>query len=201
VISQIDEILNGTELLTGDSVNASAKRHMSLIGNVVRMLREGRRETDPTLWDLEPSDLDQYMKNFATRARVSLKRVGDRKAMNAARKIDLVDSIAASLAATGSVGNEDAEELAQTSADQSPHLPAADHVAKILSEATALAPRPTKSKSTKRQQEVSNAILAFDDLDLRKILFVTTQETEDVVAVERAIQQAGHLCVLTEEFV
>ena len=200
IASQIDAILDESECLSEISVEASAVRHFSLIAPVVRMLREGRRETDPILWDLEPSDLNDYMQAFATKARVTVRRGWDRRAINAARKVGLAEAVAASLEATQNVGPEDAAALALASVEAAPHLPASDHVAQILTETTALAPRPTKSKSAKRQQEVAEAILGFDAMDLRRILFVASRESSGCEGIEAALHEAKHLGVLAEEF-
>lgn len=200
MVSQIDVIVDESERLTRASVDATAKRHFPLIAPIVRMLRDGRRETDPTLWDMEPSDLDAYMQAFAASARVTIRRGNDRRAMTIAQRAGVAEAVAASLEATQNVGSEDASALADAAVTAAPHLPAADHVAKILTDITGKAPRPTKSRSSARQKDVSDAILAFDDSDLRKILFRVTRESDQPVEIENAIRKAGHLSALTEEF-
>ena len=199
VVSQIDAILDETEQLTHQSVDASATRHMSLIANIVRMIREGRRDTDPTLWDLEPSDLDGYLTAFAARAGTSLRRSVDRKAFNLAKSAGKTDAVAASLIATGDVPTEDAFALAALAVAAAPEKPASDHVENILKDTNRLAPRPTKAKSSKRQREVSDEIMAFQDADLRKILFLATRDKVDADTVSAAFEESGHLCLLLED--
>ena len=199
VMCQIDAILDETEELTAASIHTSAARHLSLMANIIRMIREGRRDSDPTLWDLEPADLNGYIKDFMARAHTKLQRGVDRSTFNAARKAGVIDAVASSLIATGSVGNEDAVALATAAAANSPDAPASDLVAEILKETNPMVPRPTRAKSTKRQKEVSDAILALADQDMRKLLFLATRTEVSVEAVACSYIDAGHLCELVED--
>ena len=199
VMSQIDAILDETEELTASSIEASANRHLNLMANILRMLRSGRRDDDPTLWDLEPADLNGYIKEFSAKANTRLRRRIDRATFNAAKRAGVVDAVASSLIATGEVGNDEAVTLATAAARDAPDATASNLLATVLKESDANVPRPTKAKSSKRQKEVADAILALKDEDLRKVLFLATREevSADVVAI--AYSDAGHLCELVED--
>lgn len=199
VISQIEAIMDETEELTVAFIDATAKRHFNVIAPITRMLRDGRTDTDPTLWDLEPADLDGYLKDFAAKSTSNLTRRQDRKSFNAAKKFNVVESVAKSLMATGGVSTDDAQTLAQSAVAAEPDLPAGDHVGKILTEISKLAPRPTKSKSVKQQQKVEQAIMAFEDQDLRKILYIATRKSTSCDSIAEAFDQAGHLCDLVAD--
>lgn len=199
VISQIEAIMDETEELTVDLIDEAAKSHFTVIAPIMRMLRDGRTDTDPTLWDLEPADLNSYLKDFAAKSNSKLAHRQDRKSFNAARRVNVAESVATSLMATGSVSSDDAQTIAHYAVAAAPDLPAGDHVGKILTEIVKLAPRPTKSKSSKQQQKVEQAIMAFDDQDLRKILYIATRKSTSCDSIAKAFDEAGHLCHLVTD--
>lgn len=183
---QIEAILEADtpdqEQITEALIDRVFEKHFTRVATALRILREGRSESDPQLWDLEPEDMSTYLKVFAANARTQKAR--GRKAEGMLMSSHAVDqrvgAVAASLTATGSVAEGDAEVLAQASVDQAPHKPAIDHVQRILADTKPKSPRPKPTASAKRRAEIDAEIRAYDDCDVRKVVYLSSQDNSDV---------------------
>ena len=188
--------------------------HMAIISPAVRMLREGRKEDDPDLWDLEPTDFKQYIAEFTAHLRVKGARhrrtviktaqaltpgVGvahAKKAAESVRAVVTAGEVAASLEATGSFSPEDAVALAKASISQFPRLSAVEHVQKILTSTTPKGPKPTRSNKQSMREKTDRLFDELDDNDVRKIVYLATR---DKVLVSAALEERGHLCALATD--
>ncbi len=199
VMCQVEAILNGDEEITLDLIDQIGSEHMSIIAPAVRMLREGAKEDDPDLWDLEPEDFEEYLAQFT--ASLKLAGRGARKESRARSAINANQAAAAvanSLEATGAVTEDEAKSLADAAVKASPSAAAADHVIAILqkSKASAQGPKPTRSRSEKKQAEVHARFAELDDNDIRKIVYLATREKS---SIEAALEKAGNLCAILED--
>lgn len=199
---QIEAILQAEtpeeEQITMSLIDEVFEKHFTRVSRAVSILRDGRAEEDPKLWDLEFEDQAAYLRAFAANARTRLTR-SERKANHRFRD-ELTqaraDAVAASLEATGSVAPGDAEALAQSSVDAAPHKPAVDHVEKILRETRPKAARPSKSASMKRSAEIDAEIDGYDDADVRKAVYVAHKAG---TSVEHELHKRGLWTALSAE--
>jgi uncharacterized membrane protein len=168
-IAQMEAIADGSEELSLMLLERVAEEHLPLIGPACRMLRGGRREDDPVLWDVEPTNFDDYVR--ALNARLQLRAASKGKvahhAMSSAFK---VDAIAASVEATGAASEQTARTLAESAVADAPTKPVAEQVVSILEAAKVRGPKP--SRSPRKQRETDESFDSLDDDDLRKIVYL-----------------------------
>ena len=214
VMCQVEAILTCEEEITADLIETVGSNHMAVISPAVRMLREGRKEDDPDLWDLEPTDFKQYVKEFTANLRVKGARhrrtvimaaqakipgVGvahAKKAADAVRAVVTEGEVAASLEATGTFCPEDAIALSEASVSRFPGLSAAEHVQKILASTAPKGPKPTRSAKPSVQTKTDRLFNELDDKDVRKVVYLATRGK---VSVSTALEEAGLLCALAAD--
>lgn len=199
---QIEAILEADtpdqEQITVALIDGVFERHFSRVAQAVRILRDGRQESDPKLWDLEPDDMTSYLREFAASARMQTARSSNAEAKQllSSRSQNRVKAVAASLTATGSVNKSDADALAQSSVDAAPHKPAVEHVHKILAATKPKSARPSASASAKRRAEIDAQIRSYNQDDIRRVIYLAQA---DQTLVEDALQEQGLWTALAAE--
>jgi AAA domain len=198
VMCQVEAILTGDEEITVALIDEIGSNHMGIIAPAIRMMRDGQREEDPVLWDLEPVDFERYLIEFTAKLKLNGGRANARAARRVVQAQATTGAVAASLEATGTVDSEQALALAAAAVARKPDAPAVEHVSEILSDAAKASkgPKPTRSKSERKQAEVDAQFSALDSKDVRKVVYLATRREGSIAD---ALESAGHLCPLLED--
>jgi hypothetical protein len=202
VLCQVEAILTETEEITPELVLAAGEEHMRVLSPAVKMLREGRREHDPDIWDLEPTDFNDYQKRFcaALRSRQNLhpNKFSPRDFAKSIYEQRTLEIATEALHVLGMSSGDDAHVLASSAVRERPAASAAEIVVSTIQKvaSTRRGPKPTKSRDLKKQQSIAGAFAALDDLDLRKIAYFSSQQDGDCAS---AFAAKGVLRALHED--
>jgi len=190
MLAQATAIRNGTETLTPTLVDEVAKEHFALVAPAVRMMREGVKENDPLLWDLEPVNFEEYMEALVARAELEL--TSKKSGINSLAAIRR--HIQQALKGAELASEKTAEVIAAAAVKSNPGRNVAQHLVGVLNDAQTGGPRPTKS--VKRKAAVDAQFEALDDVDLRKIVYLAQRASIDP---SDALETAGYYSSLAED--
>jgi len=202
VLCQLEAIITEEEEITPALVLSSGEEHMRVLAPAVRMLREGRHEHDPDIWDLEPTDFADYVRRFS--AAISARR---RYAKGRLLPTDLAmrtsheqttAAVADALQVLGVSDEADARAIATAALEVQPGSSAAEIVVSTIQDAVKVpaGPRPTTSRDKRKQEAVGEAFQLLDDLDLRKIAYSTAKNHGNHA---QAFAKMGLLKILHED--
>lgn len=180
-------------------VDKIAAEHMPLMAPALRLLRDGVREDDKRLWDVEPQNLEKYLADYAASVQLAGSRLRGRRA----RKVTDLQAraaasaaVAAALAATGAVSPETAQALAQKAVEANPSKTPVEQVRSVLNASVPKGPRPTRSSKERTKQEMAAKFEALDDDDLRKIAYRASAAN---TSIADAFFASGDLCTLLDD--
>jgi hypothetical protein len=196
-ICQIEAIFED-DRFDHDFVEKVATEHMPLMAPAIRLLRDGVREDDERLWDLEPQDIEKYLVDYAASVLLAgAKRRGRRlKSAPGKAQAQARAAVAAALTATGAVTPATAEVLAQKAVEANPSKTPVEQVRSVLNASVPKGPRPTRSVKERAKQEMHAKFEALDDDDLRKIAYQAHAESKSIAD---AFFASGDLCTLLED--
>lgn len=193
IACQCEAIRDGSERLSVDLVRSVAGPLLSRMAPSLRQIRNGRRDDDPVLWDLDPSDLGNHLKSVAARCATEVSRRSEKKAAESTQRLLATSTAAACLENLGVASADDASELASAAANESPAAGAAELVAKVLKQTTPKGPKPSRATSDAKQAAVRAEFERLDDADVRKVVYLSAA---DGAPTDAALTAAGHLCPL-----
>jgi hypothetical protein len=190
MLAQATAIRSGTETLTPTLVDEVATEHFGLVAPAVRMMREGVKETDPLLWDLEPVNFDEYMEALVAKAELELTSKKSGISSLAAIRRHIKEALKGAELAS----EKTAEVIAAAAVKSNPERNVAQHLVSVLNDAQTRGPKPTKS--VKRKAAVDAQFEALDDEDLRKIVYLAQRTNVDP---SDALETAGYYSLLTDD--
>ena len=190
MLAQATAIRCGSETLTPTLVEEVALEHFGLVATAVRMMREGVKENDPLLWDLEPVNFEEYMEALVAKATLELTAKKSGVSSLAAIRRHIKEALKGANLAS----EKTAEVIATAAVDGNPERSVAQHLVSVLSAAQTQGPKPTKS--AKRQATVDAQFDALADEDLRKIVYLAQRAKVDPAD---ALEGAGYYSILTDD--
>ncbi|WP_431288791.1 TniB family NTP-binding protein [Roseateles chitinivorans] len=186
IICQVTAIDNGTELITVELIRECAEKHFSLVATPIRMMREGAKENDPILYDLEPDDLNKYLDLICIEAEMRASN-RSRKGLSIAKLLAKVQ-LARSLYEGGFATQDTAATVAEAVVNRKPKASPAEHLIAALEPTVKKSPRITAS--TKFNPALDAQFEEMDEDDLRRIAYKARRSGE---AVAQAFRERGLL--------
>lgn len=182
--------------------------HFPTLAPAIQMMRSGRKETDRTLWDTEPTDMGEYLRLY--KLQVMQRKSGDRVIAFLSSGVPAQTTATPTRRATGSssAGTVAGTPSSATPSPPAPHPPlgvgspagaaATDGTPQAMSnqdDATASAPLPRKLHirplaTAKAKAERDARFQALGDDDLRKLYYLAREGSEPFVD---ALARAGCL--------
>ena len=198
-ICQIAAIFEDDLVFDHVFVEKIAAEHMPLMAPALRLLRDGVREDDQRLWDVEPTDLEKYLTDYAASVQLAGAKLRSRRAkgvVDIRARAATSAAVAAALTATGAVSPETAQALAQNAVAANPSRTPVEQVRSVLNASAPKGPRPTRSSKERTKQEMAAKFEALDDDDLRKIAYRASAAN---TSIADAFFASGDLCTLLDD--
>lgn len=189
---QMEAIRTGSEKITVDLVHSTAARHFTIIAPVLKQLKNGRTESDPSFEDLGYDSLEDTFKKYLLSMDISNGRgakAGDSTLDKTTKQLK-VAQVTGALMEVGAKDRSLAEELATKAVDQSPRKSAADIVASVVKDSKPKGPKVTKSSSKSKQAIEERLFEALGETDFRRIGYFAKKNK---IAVHDAIAAAGFM--------
>lgn len=180
-------------------VEKIAVEHMPLMAPAIRFLRDGVREDDKRLWDLEPQNLEKYLVDYAAGVQLTSARRRARRAKfppDGNTRAAASAAVAAALTATGAVAPATADILARRAVEANPSKTPVEQVRSVLNASVPKGPRPTRSGKERVKQEMDAKFEALDDDDLRKVAYRARAANTPIAD---AFFASGDLCTLLDD--
>lgn len=193
-LAQLEAIVTKAELIDKALLTACSDKHLAKIEPAILAMRGGALESDPTLWDAEPTDFEKYFAGLAAEYRLHLDTPMRRKHAAAASGPAKVDAVAAALTDLNVASPETAKAIAQQAVIEKPKQSPADITADVIAKARKKR-GPTPTKNPKKQASTDAAFNALVDADIRKIVYMAGRAG---TPVEAGLVAAGHTCDVTQ---
>lgn len=192
-ITQLEAITSGEEAISEPLLEECAQKHLRLIAPAIQAMRDGAKEDAPTTWDAEPQDFSVYFACLEAecQARISVKERRRRSAQ--VDRAVTTAAVAGALASLNLASADTAQTIAEARVSDSPGLPPEDHVVRVIKDSRLLGPRPTKA--LKKQVEVDKRFAELDDMDVRKVVYLSGRTGKPA---DQALRESGHIANLAE---
>lgn len=185
---------SGQVLLDETLVREVAQRHFKIIAPAIRQMRAGRKEQDQTLWDVEPVDTTEYVRQYQRHVLQNVSR------NSVVTIVAATPAASAARAAVPVTGSRALPPTAHPPVLAAPSVPAPPPLATETTPSTEgnsteqLAPprlRPTRSKNARVIAERDQRFTELEDGDLRRHAYFAMKTRQPVVV---AFEKAGVLC-------
>lgn len=127
IACQCEAMVDRSETITIELIDRVADVLLARMKSSLEQIRRGKRDDDPTLWDLEPIDLDAHLKLFAAGAASKATRTAGAKHYQSVRTSAKATTLAKCLADSGAATEQDAATLATAAVSANPERPVPDH--------------------------------------------------------------------------
>lgn len=182
----------GQVILDETLVREVAERHFKIIAPAIGQMRAGRKEQDQTLWDVEPVDSTEYVRQYQRHVMQALSRNS---------VVTIISATPAANAARGARPQVSSRALPAATPHPVPEAPPATNPpppeTAPSSEADSTEPpaiprlRPTRSKNSRLIAERDRRFAELPDEDLRRHAYFAIRAQQPVV---EAFEKAGVLC-------
>ena len=188
-LSQIAAIAEGTAKVDAAFIVKVAKECRPAIAPCIKLLKEGRKEQDREVWDLEPEDFAEFVTRYLVQAQLKLALGVPRSGRSAANTAKVASDLTQILHNLG-VATQQAVPASLVMAQNATGETAEEIAAKLIQDASRRGPKPSRSKNEAQQIKRDAEFEPLDASDLRRIVYFAIRTKTDV---ESSLRTAGYI--------
>lgn len=188
-LSQISAVAEGLAKVDAVFIAKVARECMPAIAPCIKLLKEGRKEQDREVWDLEPEDWADFVTRYLVQAQVKLALGVPRGGRATANTAKIASDLTQALQNLG-VAAQQAVPASLAMAQSAAGATAEEIAAKIIKEASRRGPKPSRSKNEAQQAKRDLEFESLDPSDVRRVVYFAIRKKANV---EDALRTAGYL--------